>query len=67
MRLSLLAPGAKEPLFTHFCPRGVTEEEARQIDTRDPPSPLHYISLDDALKNGKPTVVVSTARSQKAG
>jgi hypothetical protein len=39
-------------------PVATTEEPAREIDTRDPPSPLHYISLDDALKNGKPTVVV---------
>jgi hypothetical protein len=39
-------------------PVATTEEQAREIDTRDPPSPLHYISLDDALKNGKPTVVV---------
>jgi hypothetical protein len=30
----------------------------REIDTREPPSPLHYISLDQALRNGKPTVVV---------
>jgi hypothetical protein len=34
-----------------------TEAEARQICTRDPPDPLHYISLDKALLNGKPTVV----------
>ena len=34
-----------------------TEAEARQICTRDPPDPLHYISLDKALSNGKPTVV----------
>ncbi|HEV8421077.1 MAG TPA: hypothetical protein VGR13_06960 [Actinomycetota bacterium] len=31
--------------------------EAREICTRTPPDPLHYISLDKALKNGKPTVV----------
>ena len=31
--------------------------EARQICTRNPPDPLHYISLDKALANGKPTVV----------
>jgi hypothetical protein len=34
-----------------------TEEEARKICTREPPDPMHYISLDDALANGKPTVV----------
>jgi hypothetical protein len=35
-----------------------TEPSAvRQFCTRQPPDPLHYISLDDALSNGKPTVV----------
>ena len=34
-----------------------TEAEARQICTRSPPDPLHYISLDKALTNGMPTVV----------
>jgi hypothetical protein len=34
-----------------------SEAEARQICTRNPPDPLHYISLDKALTNGKPTVV----------
>lgn len=29
----------------------------RQICTRPPPDPMHYISLDRALKNGKPTVI----------
>jgi hypothetical protein len=38
-------------------PVATTERALRKIDTRDPPSPLHYISLDKALKNGKPTVV----------
>ena len=38
-------------------PVATTEKEARKIDTRVPPSPLHYISLSTALKNGKPTVV----------
>lgn len=38
-------------------PVATTEAEAREISTRDPPAPLHYISLDDALTNGKPTVV----------
>ncbi len=31
--------------------------EAREICTRKPPDPMHYISLDRALANGKPTVV----------
>lgn len=30
---------------------------AKRICTRPPPDPMHYISLDEALKNGKPTVV----------
>lgn len=35
-----------------------TEAEGREICTRKPkPDPLHYISLDKALANGKPTVV----------
>lgn len=35
-----------------------SEAQARRICTRKPkPDPLHYISLDKALKNGKPTVV----------
>jgi hypothetical protein len=39
-------------------PVAKTTAEAREICTRRPkPDPLHYISLDDALKNGKPTVV----------
>jgi hypothetical protein len=39
-------------------PVATTERALREIDTRIPPSPLHYISLDQALANGKPTVVV---------
>ncbi len=34
-----------------------SEAEARQICTRNPPDPLHYISLDKAMSSGKPTVV----------
>src|SRR6266498_4518321 len=34
-----------------------SEAEARQICTRNRPDPLHYISLDKALSNGRPTVV----------
>ena len=33
------------------------DAEAERICTRPPPDPMHYISLDEALKNGKPTVV----------
>ncbi|MBV9934358.1 MAG: thioredoxin family protein [Actinobacteria bacterium] len=39
-------------------PVATTPEEAAKIDTREPPSPMHYISLDAALQNGKPTVLV---------
>jgi hypothetical protein len=28
-----------------------------KICTREPPCPLHYISLDEAIKSGKPTVI----------
>lgn len=38
-------------------PVATTDRQLRMIDTRIPPSPLHYISLNNALKNGKPTVV----------
>ncbi|HEX9375631.1 MAG TPA: hypothetical protein VGB19_05250 [Actinomycetota bacterium] len=38
-------------------PVATTPEQAAKIDTRVPPSPMHYISLDEALANGKPTVV----------
>lgn len=34
-----------------------SDAHAREICTRSPPDPMHYISLDDALTNGKPTVV----------
>jgi hypothetical protein len=39
-------------------PVATTERERRKICTRDPPDPMHYISLSAAIKNGKPTVVV---------
>jgi hypothetical protein len=38
-------------------PVATTEAAAKRICTRDPPDDMHYISLDRALKNGKPTVV----------
>jgi hypothetical protein len=39
-------------------PVATTTAKAREICTRAPePDPLHYISLDEALANGKPTVV----------
>ncbi|HZQ85214.1 MAG TPA: thioredoxin family protein [Acidimicrobiales bacterium] len=39
-------------------PVATTADEAAKIDTRTPPSPMHYISLDAALQSGKPTVLV---------
>ena len=38
-------------------PVATTPNGLRKICTRPPPDPMHYISLDQALKNGKPTVV----------
>jgi hypothetical protein len=39
-------------------PVATTPRELREVCTRPPPDPMHYISLDRALRNGKPTVVV---------
>jgi hypothetical protein len=39
-------------------PVATTEKGLREVCTRQPPDPMHYISLDHALKNGKPTVAV---------
>jgi len=38
-------------------PVATTEAKLREICTRNPPDHMHAISLDAALKNGKPTVV----------
>jgi hypothetical protein len=38
-------------------PVATTERKLEEICTRKPPDHMHYVSLDDALKNGKPTVV----------
>jgi hypothetical protein len=38
-------------------PVATTSAKLKQICTRNPPDPMHYISLDRALSNGKPTVV----------
>jgi hypothetical protein len=38
-------------------PVATTLAKLKEICTRLPPDPLHYISLDKALTNGKPTVV----------
>lgn len=38
-------------------PVATTKHALEEICTRTPPDPMHHISLDDALRNGKPTVV----------
>jgi hypothetical protein len=38
-------------------PVAKNDAEAKEICTRQPPDPMHYLSLDRALTNGKPTVV----------
>jgi hypothetical protein len=38
-------------------PVATTLAKLKEICTRNPPDPMHSISLDKALKNGKPTVV----------
>lgn len=51
-----VAPGEKAlPTPT---PTGTTEAELDKIDTRDPHDDMHKISLPDALKLGKPTVLI---------
>ncbi|MFN2543777.1 MAG: TlpA family protein disulfide reductase [Actinomycetota bacterium] len=39
-------------------PVATTEHGLREICTRQPPCPMHALSLDDALGSGKPTVAV---------
>jgi len=46
------------PALSEATPVATTPEQAKGIDTRDPPTPMHYISLDAALRNGLPTVLV---------
>jgi hypothetical protein len=38
-------------------PVATTTHGLKEICTRTPPDQMHYISLDEALRNGKPTVV----------
>ncbi len=38
-------------------PVATTQSALAKICTREPPCPMHYISLDQALKSGKPTVL----------
>jgi hypothetical protein len=39
-------------------PVAKTAHQLREVCTRRPPDPMHYISLSDALGNGKPTIAV---------
>jgi hypothetical protein len=52
------APAVGSKAISVKTPVATTLAGMKQIDTRDPPDTMHYISLDQALKNGKPTVVV---------
>jgi hypothetical protein len=52
------APGIGSKAISVKTPVATTLAGMRQIDTRNPPDTMHYISLDQALKNGRPTVVV---------
>jgi hypothetical protein len=52
------APAVGSKAISVKTPVATTAAGLKQIDTRDPPSTMHYVSLDQALKNGKPTVVV---------
>jgi hypothetical protein len=45
------------PAISEPTPVATTPEEAAKMDTRDPPTPMHYISLDAALRNRLPTVL----------
>jgi hypothetical protein len=51
-------PAVGDKAISVKTPVATTEQGLREIDTRDPPDTMHYISLDKALTNGKPTVVV---------
>jgi hypothetical protein len=51
-----VAPGEKAPAIK--TPTGTTAAELDAIDTRDPHDDMHEISLDKALKQKKPIVLV---------
>lgn len=51
-----VAPGEKAPAIK--TPTGTTEAELDAIDTRDPHDDMHEISLDKALEQKKPIVLV---------
>lgn len=56
LRDPAVAPGEKAPSIK--TPTGSTEAELDAIDTRIPHDDMHSISLDDALKQKKPIVLV---------
>lgn len=51
-----VAPGERVPAIE--TPTGTTEAELDAIDTRDPHDDMHEVSLKDALKLKRPTVLV---------
>jgi hypothetical protein len=52
----LAAVGSKAiPVAT---PVATSQKGLLEVCTRMPPDPMHYIALDEALRNGKPTVAV---------
>jgi len=46
------------PALSEATPVATTPADEAKIDTRQPPTPMHYISLDAALRSGMPTVLV---------
>ena len=51
-------PGPGEPAIASKTLVATTPEDAAKICTADPPDDMHALSLDQALTNGKPTVVL---------
>ena len=51
-------PGPGDPAIASKTLVASTPEEATKICTADPPDDMHALSLDQALTNGKPTVVL---------
>ena len=51
-------PGPGAPAIASKTPVATTPEEVVKICTGDPPDDMHGMSLDEAIANGKPTVVL---------
>lgn len=51
-------PGPGDPAIVSKTLTAATPEEAAKICTADPVDDMHALSLDEALKNGQPTVVL---------